>query len=123
MSRIMMMLFFLLVACMAFIAPGNAAPPRQSFKWTKFWRPMLVDLDDPDSVMEVITRLERSLLRNSDYEHQKRGVDFGLGRGYSGSQAAKHLMGLAAANYAIGPGRKRRDTTESPVIVKTGAIN
>jgi hypothetical protein len=29
---------------------------------------MLVDLDDPDSVMEVITRLERSLLRNSDYE-------------------------------------------------------
>ena len=38
----------------------------------------------------------------------KRGVDFGLGRGYSGSQAAKHLMGLAAANYAIGPGRKRR---------------
>lgn len=43
---------------------------------TTFWlfvtllyrRPMLVDLDDPDSVMEVITRLERSLLRNSDYE-------------------------------------------------------
>lgn len=54
---------------------------------------------------------------------QKRGVDFGLGRGYSGSQAAKHLMGLAAANYAIGPGRKRRDTTESPVIAKAGAIN
>jgi hypothetical protein len=55
---------------------------------------------------------------------QKRGVDFGLGRGYSGSQAAKHLMGLAAANYAIGPGRKRRDTTEStPEDVKTGAIN
>ena len=55
---------------------------------------------------------------------QKRGVDFGLGRGYSGSQAAKHLMGLAAANYAIGPGRKRRDTTESPAVdVKTEAIN
>jgi hypothetical protein len=33
-------------------------------------------------------------------------------------------MGLAAANYAIGPGRKRRDTTEStPEDVKTGAIN
>lgn len=37
-------------------------------------------------------------------------MDFGLGRGYSGSQAAKHLMGLAAANYAIGPGRKRRSS-------------
>ncbi|EFX90445.1 diuretic hormone class 2-like isoform X2 [Daphnia pulex] len=115
MSRFVMTIFFLLVACLALIVPGSAAPPR---------RPMLVDLDDPDSVMEVITRLERSLLRNSDYEHQKRGVDFGLGRGYSGSQAAKHLMGLAAANYAIGPGRKRRDTTEStPEDVKTGAIN
>ena len=40
------------------------------------------------------------------------GLDFGLGRGYSGSQAAKHLMGLAAANYAIGPGRKRRESEE-----------
>lgn len=38
----------------------------------------------------------------------KRGVDFGLGRGFSGTQAAKHLMGLAAANYAVGPGRKKR---------------
>lgn len=54
----------------------------------------------------------------------KRGVDFGLGRGYSGSQAAKHLMGLAAANYAVGPGRKRRDTTtESLEDIKTGAFN
>ncbi|KAK9752861.1 hypothetical protein QE152_g3858 [Popillia japonica] len=38
----------------------------------------------------------------------KRGLDLGLGRGYSGSQAAKHLMGLAAANFAGGPGRRRR---------------
>ncbi|CAG9823767.1 unnamed protein product [Phaedon cochleariae] len=38
----------------------------------------------------------------------KRGLDFGLGRGFSGSQAAKHLMGLAAANFAGGPGRRRR---------------
>lgn len=39
----------------------------------------------------------------------KRGLDLGLSRGYSGSQAAKHLMGLAAANYAGGPGRKKRE--------------
>ncbi|KYQ47980.1 Diuretic hormone class 2 [Trachymyrmex zeteki] len=38
----------------------------------------------------------------------KRGLDLGLNRGFSGSQAAKHLMGLAAANYAGGPGRRRR---------------
>lgn len=38
----------------------------------------------------------------------KRGLDLGLSRGFSGSQAAKHLMGLAAANYAGGPGRRRR---------------
>ncbi|KAF0291337.1 Diuretic hormone class 2 [Amphibalanus amphitrite] len=38
----------------------------------------------------------------------KRGLDFGLGRGFSGSQAAKHMMGLAAANFAGGPGRRRR---------------
>nr|P82372.1 RecName: Full=Diuretic hormone class 2; AltName: Full=DH(31); AltName: Full=Diuretic hormone class II; AltName: Full=Diuretic peptide; Short=DP [Diploptera punctata]P85826.1 RecName: Full=Diuretic hormone class 2; AltName: Full=DH(31); AltName: Full=Diuretic peptide; Short=DP; AltName: Full=Rhopr-DH31; Contains: RecName: Full=Diuretic hormone class 2(1-16); AltName: Full=Rhopr-DH31(1-16) [Rhodnius prolixus]P85830.1 RecName: Full=Diuretic hormone class 2; AltName: Full=Diuretic peptide; Short=D len=31
------------------------------------------------------------------------GLDLGLSRGFSGSQAAKHLMGLAAANYAGGP--------------------
>lgn len=40
----------------------------------------------------------------------KRGLDLGLGRGFSGSQAAKHLMGLAAANYAGGPGRRKRES-------------
>ena len=42
----------------------------------------------------------------------KRGLDLGLGRGFSGSQAAKHLMGLAAANFAGGPGRRRRSVEE-----------
>lgn len=32
-------------------------------------------------------------------------------------------MGLAAANYAVGPGRKRRDATESHVDLKADAIN
>lgn len=43
----------------------------------------------------------------------KRGLDLGLGRGYSGSQAAKHLMGLAAANFAGGPGRRRRSDEDA----------
>lgn len=38
----------------------------------------------------------------------KRGIDFGLGRGFSGSQAAKHFMGMAAARYSGGPGKKRK---------------
>ncbi|KAK3884376.1 hypothetical protein Pcinc_011348 [Petrolisthes cinctipes] len=42
----------------------------------------------------------------------KRGLDLGLGRGFTGSQAAKHLMGLATANFAGGPGRKRRSSPD-----------
>ncbi|XP_043207431.1 diuretic hormone class 2-like [Amphibalanus amphitrite] len=38
----------------------------------------------------------------------KRGFDFGLGRGFSASQAAKHKMGLEAAEFPSGPGRRRR---------------
>merc|ERR1712154_672483 len=47
-------------------------------------------------------------LRNVDHLNvmSKRGLDFGLGRGYSGSQAARHQLGLYQANYAGGPGRK-----------------
>nr|XP_032516896.1 diuretic hormone class 2 [Danaus plexippus plexippus] len=45
-----------------------------------------------------------------DITSEKRALDLGLSRGYSGAIQAKHLMGLAAANYAGGPGRRRRDT-------------
>ena len=53
----------------------------------------------------------------------KRGIDFGLGRGYSGSQesiklfffslekipqAARHMLGLQRVNFAGGPGKKKR---------------
>lgn len=38
----------------------------------------------------------------------KRGLDLGLSRGYSGSQQAKHMMGIAAAGLSGGPGRRRR---------------
>ena len=47
-------------------------------------------------------------MRHQNGEFNKRGLDLGMGRGFSGSQTAKHLMGLAAANYAGGPGRKKR---------------
>nr|APB88057.1 calcitonin-like diuretic hormone precursor variant C [Lygus hesperus] len=54
------------------------------------------------------TLLLLSAAQESPYPRSKRGLDLGLSRGFSGSQAAKHLMGLAAANYAGGPGRRRR---------------
>lgn len=37
---------------------------------------------------------------------QKRGLDLGISRGFSGSQAGKHLMGLSAASFANGPGKR-----------------
>lgn len=43
-----------------------------------------------------------------DFRSSKRGLDFGMSRGFSGSQTAKHLLGLAAASYAGGPGRRKR---------------
>jgi len=40
-----------------------------------------------------------------DYEGRKRAIDFGLGRGYSGSQAARHMAGIMQANFSGGPGK------------------
>ena len=42
----------------------------------------------------------------------KRTVDFGLSRGYSGAQEAKHRMAMNIANFAGGPGRKKRFGTK-----------
>merc|ERR1740128_402369 len=51
---------------------------------------------DAAYMTEFIARL-RALKEAEDIGlAQKRGLDFGLGRGFSGSQAAKHMMGLAA---------------------------
>ncbi|EZA59006.1 Diuretic hormone class [Ooceraea biroi] len=63
---------------------------------------------DRDEFLEILSRLSRTVMNRPEMENSKRGLDLGLSRGFSGSQAAKHLMGLAAANYAGGPGRRRR---------------
>ncbi|KAK7869327.1 hypothetical protein R5R35_012888 [Gryllus longicercus] len=73
---------------------------------------------EPDSeyMLEMLARMARlgqSLITPNDVEN-KRALDLGLSRGFSGSQAAKHLMGLAAANYAGGPGRRRRSPAPAP---------
>uniref|UniRef100_A0A348G698 Diuretic hormone n=1 Tax=Odontomachus monticola TaxID=613454 RepID=A0A348G698_ODOMO len=63
---------------------------------------------DRDEFLEILSRLSRTVMSHPEMENAKRGLDLGISRGFSGSQAAKHLMGLAAANYAGGPGRRRR---------------
>lgn len=49
----------------------------------------------------------------SNFSSSKRTVDFGLSRGYSGAQEAKHRMAMAIANFAGGPGRRRRSYMDS----------
>lgn len=50
------------------------------------------------------------IANNSSRSHfsSKRTVDFGLSRGYSGAQEAKHRMAMQIANFAGGPGRRKR---------------
>nr|WLY76824.1 DH31 [Galleria mellonella] len=78
---------------------------------------------EPEEIMDMMNRL-RNLIQmerkmenfrdgissfNDAITSEKRALDLGLSRGYSGALQAKHLMGLAAANFAGGPGRRRRD--------------
>ncbi|XP_059079551.1 uncharacterized protein LOC131877785 isoform X2 [Tigriopus californicus] len=83
---------------------------------------------DPSYVLGMLSQLRSSILKplekssrsyfrrptptqreelEPDFSN-KRAIDFGLGRGYSGNQAAKHFMGLVASQYAGGPGKKRK---------------
>ncbi|PBC28214.1 Diuretic hormone class [Apis cerana cerana] len=96
--------FYVLLIVVGLFVSSNLstnAAPQQGY-WSQF------DEEDPEALMEIITRLGHTMIRNPELENNKRGLDLGLSRGFSGSQAAKHLMGLAAANYAGGPGRRRR---------------
>ncbi|XP_040570974.1 diuretic hormone class 2 isoform X1 [Lepeophtheirus salmonis] len=80
---------------------------------------------DPEFVYNMLSKLRKSILKplvkirtaalntpGPSTESTKRGLDFGLGRGFSGTQAAKHFMGLAAAKYAGGPGKRKRNPFE-----------
>ncbi|XP_012259833.1 diuretic hormone class 2 [Athalia rosae] len=81
---------------------AEAAPYSAQSYWNQ------LEEEDPEVMLEMLARLGQNLIRTHELENSKRGLDLGLSRGFSGSQAAKHLMGLAAANYAGGPGRRRR---------------
>ncbi|XP_038214071.1 diuretic hormone class 2 [Zerene cesonia] len=71
---------------------------------------------EPEEIMDMLNRLDNYLQlerRVANYKDvissEKRALDLGLNRGYSGALHAKHMMGVAAANFAGGPGRRRRD--------------
>merc|ERR1712106_611874 len=59
----------------------------------------------PGYVLNIIADLGTILKQR---QNEKRGIDFGLGRGYSGSQAARHMLGLQQASFAGGPGKRKR---------------
>lgn len=107
------LVFVSLVAAFVFVSSVNSAALNRETR-------AVVEIDDPDYVLELLTRLGHSIIRANELEKfvrssgsAKRGLDLGLGRGFSGSQAAKHLMGLAAANFAGGPGRRRRSSDDA----------
>lgn len=86
-------------------------------------------------VLKGIHNLLGTIFRNCS---SKRTVDFGLSRGYSGAQEAKHRMAMQIANFAGkigilnwlnfvfltensndagGPGRKRRSGNKQGIII------
>ncbi|XP_046912157.1 diuretic hormone class 2 [Dermatophagoides farinae] len=83
--------------------------------------PVNVEVENPEELISTLDNLIQNILVGIDSSHSnnmqqitdkssgtnKRGIDLGLSRGFSGSQAAKHLMGMSAASFANGPGRKR----------------
>ncbi|RWS28316.1 Diuretic hormone class 2-like protein, partial [Leptotrombidium deliense] len=72
-------------------------------------RRILVELDNPRQVIRALESLLQNIgdSQSTYIVNDKRGLDLGLSRGFSGRQAAKHLVGLSAAQFANGPGKKR----------------
>merc|ERR1711976_664797 len=54
---------------------------------------------------------------SSTEDSDKRGIDFGLGRGYSGSQAARHMLGLQQVNFAGGPGKRKKRSERQSIVI------
>ncbi|CAH0558733.1 unnamed protein product [Brassicogethes aeneus] len=97
----------LLVIGIILLQATTYAAPHPARYYLGYYSPMSMEGANPEYLLQTIARL-RQALNADELENSKRGLDLGLGRGFSGSQAAKHLMGLAAANFAGGPGRRRR---------------
>ncbi|XP_067625484.1 diuretic hormone class 2 [Eurosta solidaginis] len=97
--------------CLALCLSTSDAAPYPRYQSNGYYNE-LEEVPD-DILMELMARFGQTIMRaRNDLENSKRTVDFGLARGYSGTQEAKHRMGLAAANFPGGPGRRRRSETQ-----------
>ncbi|XP_072393581.1 diuretic hormone class 2 isoform X5 [Diabrotica undecimpunctata] len=99
---------FLFLITSSIILQSATISAQQQASYPGLYSPLYLERQSPKYLIQTISRLRQALLNDEEMENSKRGLDLGLGRGFSGSQAAKHLMGLAAANFAGGPGRRRR---------------
>ncbi|XP_074598419.1 diuretic hormone class 2 isoform X2 [Brevipalpus obovatus] len=70
-------------------------------------QPVLVEIERPDQTLRILQSLIHSIMAGQEINNEKRGLDLGLSRGFSGQRAAKHLVGLANADFAGGPGKRR----------------
>merc|ERR1711988_302090 len=73
-------------------------------------------ITDLGSLLKQRYRIEQRVPDTSEEDSDKRGIDFGLGRGYSGSQAARHMLGLQQVNFAGGPGKRKR-SQRRPIVI------
>nr|QHB80532.1 calcitonin-like diuretic hormone [Carabus violaceus] len=101
---------FILGVLLCVIATLDAAPPAR-FMHPNFYSEFGDDEPQRLEILEMLARLGQNMIRD-DLENSKRGLGFGMDRGFSGQQAAKHLMGLHAATWAGGPGRRRRSDAD-----------
>ncbi|KPJ17153.1 Diuretic hormone class 2 [Papilio machaon] len=91
-----------LLGALMLVVPATSYPSLNDY-----YRPDISE--DPEEIMDMLNRLGSLIQLQRQMDSEKRALDLGLTRGYSGALQAKHLMGIAAANYAGGPGRRRRD--------------
>ncbi|XP_039754832.1 diuretic hormone class 2 isoform X1 [Pararge aegeria] len=63
------------------------------------------------TLMSATNGIPKKVMPTNEEEisNEKRDLDMGLNRGFSGAVQAKHLIGMAASRFAGGPGRRRRD--------------
>ncbi|XP_072932360.1 diuretic hormone class 2 isoform X1 [Epargyreus clarus] len=109
MMRFSCFLTFCLLGALLLIVPAASYPryPNNYYRDEQQY--------EPEEIMDMLSRLsnliqiERKMENYNDgITSEKRALDLGLSRGYSGAVHAKHLMAMQAANFAGGPGRRRR---------------
>merc|ERR1711970_1520836 len=102
-SKRVFVLLAIAMTGLSLIGESAAAPPLSSLEEYPVLLPLLNDMDDSSYMLRYIPELRNILTvspESLDVLQQKRGIDFGLGRGYSGSQAARHMLGLQQASFA-----------------------